>query len=159
MVSQSQNVIDHVDSWPYLDQDPFADPVLPNVRGAEPTVHPSPHARDNLVTVPTPAASIRSSVDRMSMTTSSTLPPSYCTHRPTYRTASDVLFSSHERIRNTARTAAGGHGPTSYQAWTDRRSRHHPRKSVDGGVRLEGGPVDLATGRGSEQPPRYREKL
>ena len=47
-------------------------------------------------------------------------------------------------------TAAGG---------PERRSQlRYPRKSVDGGVRLEGGPVDPVTGRGPGKPPRYRQK-
>ncbi|KAM5545371.1 hypothetical protein V8D89_000984 [Ganoderma adspersum] len=150
-----QDATGHVGHWPHHDQDPFADQDPSYVRGAEPDAH----THGSAVAVPTPAASIRSSVDVMSIATSSTLPPSYRTHRSIHGTASDAPFSGHGRRRDMAHTAAEEHGPTSYQAPSDRRLRYYPRKSMDGGVRLDGGPLDPATGRGPEEPPQYGKKL
>ncbi len=67
-------------------QDPFSDPGPSYVRSIEADVYASPHmARESPVAAPPPAVSVRSSVDAMSITTSSTVPPSYRTHRPTVR--------------------------------------------------------------------------
>ena len=77
------------------DPDPFADPGPSYIRRAYPNTHvgaiPYEHGHGDdgaaavAVSKPPPAASTRSSVDAMSITTSSTLPPSYRTHRPTVR--------------------------------------------------------------------------
>ena len=79
----TQDIISDVSSRPHYDEDPFADPGPSYVRSAESTAYASSRADIDTVTVPAPAESMRSSVDWMSITTSSTLPPSYRTHRPT----------------------------------------------------------------------------
>ena len=131
----TQDIISDVSSRPHYDEDPFADPGPSYVRGAETvTTYTSSHADGDTVTVPRPAASARSSGDWMSITTSSTLPPSYRTHRPTVRSVSGPylrptgLTSLLLPVSNGARrlvlrprktTRDGGGADSNGRTWTD----------------------------------------